>query len=201
MCSYNRINGEFASENEWLLTKVLRDEWGFDGFVVSDWGAVSDRVKGLKAGLDLEMPSSGGTNDAEIAAAVKSGKLDEQILDAAVERILKKIYQFSESRMSCEFDKDAHHIIAEKIAKESAVLLKNEGSILPLSRGMKIAFIGEFAQNPRFQGGGSSHINAYRVTSALDAYPDAAFARGYTLEDQPDDEILQEALDIAEKLM
>ena len=148
MCSYNKINGTFASENHWLLTEVLRDEWGFDGYVMSDWGAVNDRIEGLKAGLDLEMPASGGHTDAEIVAAVKAGTLDESVLDTAVERILRIIFKFADRRMPGNFDKERHNQLAAKIAEESMVLLKNDG-ILPLPKeGKKIAFIGKFAAKP-----------------------------------------------------
>ncbi len=175
MCSYNRVNGTFASENKFLLTDVLRKEWGFDGFVVSDWGAVNDRVAGLLAGLDLEMPASGGDTDKQIAQAVRDGKLDEKVLDTAVERILKIVYKFLEGRQKGNFDKNAHHLITAEIAKESMVLLKNDSKILPLKEkdASQILFVGAFAQKPRYEGGGSSHINAFKVTGALQAAKDA----------------------------
>lgn len=174
MCSYNKVNGVFASENKTLLTDILRDEWGFDGYVVSDWGAVNNRVAGLEAGLDLEMPSSGGVTDKEIVEAVRSGRLQESTLDKAVERILAKIFKFTENRRAGNFDKKAHHAFAARVEEESAVLLKNNG-VLPLAPGQgKIAVIGVFAEKPRFQGGGSSHINACEITSALQAFDDMA---------------------------
>lgn len=202
MCSYNKINGTFASENHWLLTEVLRDEWSFDGYVMSDWGAVNDRIEGLKAGLDLEMPASGGHTDAEIVAAVKAGTLDESVLDTAVERILRIIFKFADRRMPGNFDKERHDQLAAKIAEESMVLLKNDG-ILPLPKeGKKIAFIGKFAAKPRFQGGGSSHINSCKITSALDAVKQTptitssvTYAQGYDVaEDQTDPNLLAEAV-------
>lgn len=202
MCSYNKINGTFASENHWLLTEVLRDEWGFDGYVMSDWGAVNDRVEGLKAGLDLEMPASGGHTDAEIVAAVKAGTLDESVLDTAVERILRIIFKFADHRMPGNFDKERHDQLAAKIAEESMVLLKSDG-ILPLPKeGKKIAFIGRFAAKPRFQGGGSSHINSCKITSALDAVKESptitssvTYAQGYDVaEDRTDPNLLAEAV-------
>lgn len=202
MCSYNKINGTFASENHWLLTEVLRDEWGFDGYVMSDWGAVNDRVEGLKAGLDLEMPGSGGHTDAEIVAAVKAGTLDESVLDTAVERILRIIFKFADHRMPGNFDKERHDQLAAKIAEESMVLLKSDG-ILPLPKeGKKIAFIGRFAAKPRFQGGGSSHINSCKITSALDAVKESptitssvTYAQGYDVaEDRTDPNLLAEAV-------
>ena len=156
MCSYNKINGVFASENEDLLTKILRDEWGFEGYVVTDWGAVNDRVKGLKAGVDLEMPSTGGYNDKKIVEAVKSGELDEKVLNRAVERMLKVIFSYVDHRHSeAVFDRDKDHEKSVEIETECAVLLEN--------------YIGEFAEKPRYQGGGSSHINSSKVVSALEA--------------------------------
>ena len=203
MCSYNRINGEFASENHWLLTEVLRDEWGFEGYVMSDWGAVNDRVKGLKAGLELEMPGSGGNTDKEIVEAVKSGELEEAVLDRAVERILNIVFKFADNRQEGRFDKEEDHKLAAKIEAESMVLLKNEG-ILPLSaKGKKIAFIGKFAESPRFQGGGSSHINSFKITSALEAVKDVAqvtYAQGYDVkEDVVDQAMLDQAVQTAKE--
>lgn len=198
MCSYNRINGEFASENHRLLTEILRDDWGFKGYVMSDWGAVNERVKGLKAGLDLEMPGNNGRGDLKIIQAVKSGQLNEEVLDTAVERILRIIFDYADNRVPGNFDLEEHHEIAEKIAEESIVLLKNDG-ILPFNmEEQTIAFIGEFAEKPRFQGGGSSHINAWRTESALDAVSgnkNILYARGYSLEnDIVDAQLMEEAV-------
>ena len=203
MCSYNRINGEFASENHWLLTEVLRDQWGFEGYVMSDWGAVNDRVKGLKAGLELEMPGSGGNTDKEIVEAVKSGELEEAVLDRAVERILNIVFKFTDNRQEGKFDLEEDHKLAAKIAGESMVLLKNEG-VLPLSaQGKKIAFIGKFAETPRFQGGGSSHINSFKITSALEAVKEVAevtYAQGYDVkEDVIDQAMLDQAVETAKE--
>ena len=167
MCSYNQLNGTYASEHPWLLTEVLRDEWGFEGYVMSDWGAVNDRVAALKAGLELEMPSSNGVNDEEIVKAVKEGTLDESVLDLAVERILRIIFHWTDHREEQPFTMEEDHLLAQHIAEESMILLKNE-EILPLGTDEKIAFIGGFAKTPRFQGGGSSHINSFRVDNALD---------------------------------
>lgn len=169
MCSYNKINGTYASENHHLLTEILRDEWGFEGYVMTDWGAVADRVKGIAAGLDLEMPGSGGFNDAKIVAAVKDGSLDEKLLDKAVENILKVVFSYADHRHpEAVFDRDADHEKAVKIETECAVLLENNG-VLPLKPDAKVAYIGEYAAKPRYQGGGSSHINASKVTSALES--------------------------------
>ncbi|HAH62721.1 MAG TPA: hypothetical protein DCL73_11565, partial [Treponema sp.] len=133
MCSYNRINGVYSCENKWLLTDVLRKDWGFGGYVMTDWGAMDDRVEALKAGLELEMPSSGGVTDKQIVQAVKDGKLDEKILDTAVGRILSIVFKFIDGRLPGNFDKEKHHELAAKIAENSMVLLKNDGNILPLS--------------------------------------------------------------------
>ncbi len=204
MCSYNRINGTYASENKWLLTDVLRGEWGFEGFVVSDWGAVSDRVKGVEAGLDLEMPSSGGYNDKRIVEAVRSGRLDEKYVDLAVERILNIVYRYVENaKPETPWDKEADHLLSAKIAEECMVLLKNNGA-LPIKSGEKAAFIGEFAERPRFQGGGSSHINSFKVTSAVDAAKaegrDFTYVKGYDVSsDTATDEMIAEAVKAAKE--
>lgn len=201
MCSYNKINGEFASENKKLLTDILREEWGFTGYVMSDWGAVNDRVKGLQAGLELEMPGSGGVQDAKIAAAVREGTLPEQVLDTAVERILEKVFQYVDSELEATFDREAHHRLAAELEQECAVLLKNEGS-LPLDRSKKIAFIGAFAKTPRFQGGGSSHINAFKVANAwdtaLNSGANVVYAEGFPADqDASDEAAFLEAVELA----
>ena len=172
MCSYNRINGELASENKYLLTDILRHEWGFEGNVVSDWGAVSNRAKALTNGLNLEMPTSYGENDRELVKAVEEGKLDEKILDANVESLLKLIFEgYDNIGNSSEFvfDRDKHHDLAAKIAAETFVLLKNEENTLPLKKDIKIAVIGAYAKTPRYQGGGSAHINCHKIIGFLDA--------------------------------
>ena len=200
MCSYNRINGVYASENPWLLTDVLRREWGFKGYVMSDWGAVSDRVAGVAAGLDLEMPSSGGINDRKIVAAVKSGELDEKIVDQACERILEINYRYLDNaRPETPWDQEADHQLSARIAEECMVLLKNDG-ILPLNKTDEVAFIGEFAAKPRFQGGGSSHINAFRTTSAVEAAQGlpVTYVQGYSAaRDMATDEMIAEAVQAA----
>ena len=201
MCSYNQINGTFASENKWLLTDVLRGDWGFKGYVMSDWGAVNDRVKGLEAGLELEMPSSNGVNDALIIQAVKDGSLKEDILDQAVERILRIIFEYADNRAPQEFTMEKDHEEARHIAEESMVLLKNDEQILPLKASEKIAFIGGFAKKPRFQGGGSSHINCFKITNALDSVPSDAqvtYAEGFPADkDLYDDALAAEAIKTA----
>ena len=203
MCSYNRINGVYASEDPWLLTDVLRKEWGFEGYVVSDWGAVSDRVAGVAAGLDLEMPSSGGVNDRKIVEAVKAGKLDEKLVDQACERILNIVFRYLENaKPETAWDMEAQHRQAAEIAAECMVLLKNEGDLLPLDKEDEIAFIGEFAAKPRFQGGGSSHINSFKTTGALEAAEGlkTTYARGYSVErDEATDADVAEAVSAAKK--
>lgn len=203
MCSYNKINGVYAAESKEYLTKILREEWGFDGFVVSDWGAVNDRVKDLEAGMDLEMPSSHGINDKLIIEAVKNGNLAEEVLDLTCERILNVIYRFVENRdEKAIFDRDKDHEIARKVAEETIVLLKNDG-ILPLKETEEIAFIGKFAKYPRYQGGGSSHINSHKVTSAWDMVShldNITYAQGYNDDkDLTDELLLKEAIEVAKK--
>ncbi|WP_394923702.1 glycoside hydrolase family 3 C-terminal domain-containing protein [uncultured Robinsoniella sp.] len=203
MCSYNRINGTYACENKKYLTDILRNEWGFDGFVVSDWGAVNDRVESLKAGLELEMPSSFGINDKKIVAAVESGRLSEECLDEAVERVLNIVYKFVENRdENAVFDREADHRLSREIAAECMVLLKND-QILPLDEKADTVFIGAFAKKPRYQGGGSSHINSFKVESALDAsagMEHITFAPGFITEkDVVDDALIQEAVEAAKK--
>lgn len=205
MCSYNRINGVFASENKWLLTDVLRKEWGFDGYVVSDWGAVNKRVEGLVAGLDLEMPDSGGTTDRQIVEAVKSGKLKQSVLDKTVERILRIVFKFVDGKTEGNFDKEAHHKLVAEIAKKSMVLLKNEKNILPLKEkdAESILFVGEFAKTPRYEGGGSAHINTWKVTSALDAAKACGlkvnYVQGYDVKEKKDKKLLPEAIEASKK--
>ncbi len=169
MCSYNRINGTHASENKHLLTDILRGEWGFEGAVVSDWGAVSDRVAGVRAGLDLEMPAC-PAHDRQIADAVRAGTLPESELDRAAGRVLELALRAAEHRADppAEADLDADHDAAAAMAAQCAVLLKNRG-VLPLGQDQRVAYIGGFAAAPRYQGGGSSHVNPWRVDSALDA--------------------------------
>ena len=201
MASYNKVNGTYMTENKKILTDILRDEWGFDGYVMSDWSAVSDRVKALKAGLDLAMPGEGLYMDQEIVKAVQDGMITEEELDKAVERILKIIFKFTDSDKKGTFDKEYDHNISKKVAEESMVLLKNDG-ILPLpEKGKKIAFIGAFAKTPRFQGGGSSNVNPYKVISALDAaksITEISYAQGFELTgEKRNDELFDAALKTA----
>lgn len=223
MCSYNRINGVYSCENEWLLNDVLRKEWGYEGLVMTDWGAMNKRIPALKAGLDLEMPDCHGETDKQIVEAVNNGTLDEAVLDQTVLRILELVNDYVSQKPDTRpaYDKNAHHTLVQKTASESAVLLKNDGA-LPLVSGQKVAIIGKFADKPRIQGGGSSHINCTKVTSALEAFEainqqpgehvcengvchmvpplryDITYAAGYiTEEDKTDEKLLQEAIETA----
>ena len=179
MNAYNRLNGTYCSDSAYLQKKVLRDEWGFEGIVVTDWGAANDRVLGLKSGNELEMPSSGGYNDRAIIDAVLNGSLDEKVLDEAVDKILSLIIKSVDRLGDYGYDKQAHHNLARKICSESVVLLKNEDNILPLKKEQKIAVIGEMARAPRYQGAGSSVINPTMLDNAFDALIDAGFNPSY----------------------
>lgn len=200
MCSYNKVNGIYASENRYLLTDILRKEWGFDGVVVSDWGAVDTRYMGVHAGLDLEMPSSGGINDEQIVNATTNGLLPEEYVDIAVNNLLKLIYKGDKiNHISVTYDKDEHDALAAKIAEESMVLLKNDDNILPLNKANKVLVIGELADHPRYQGGGSSHITPTKVASLLDGLTDIGvdydYRRGYHLTNgNPDKKLIKHAL-------
>lgn len=167
MCSYNRINGVYASENAWLLTTVLRDEWGFTGAVVSDWGAVRDRVAAVAAGLDLEMPATGGVTDGDVVDAVRSGALSTDQVSDAARRVLRLTDRVTQSA-GAAFDVDKHHQLAREAAAESIVLLRNEDNLLPLDPSSSVAVFGSFATEPRYQGGGSSHVNPTRLDIPLD---------------------------------
>lgn len=184
MNSYNRINGVYASQNEWMQQQVLRKEWGFEGLIVTDWGASVDRVDGVKAGTDLEMPTSGKLNAKKIIAAVQDGTLDESILDERVDAVVDLILKSKPAlAQKHTYDKKEHHKIAQRIAEGSMVLLKNEDNILPLQAGQKIAVIGEMAKAPRFQGAGSSVINPTMLSNAYDELVglgvDVTYAQGY----------------------
>jgi len=201
MCAYNQVNGEFCAENKLLLNDILRDKWGFGGFVVTDWGAVKDRVKGIVSGLDLQMPGSAGHHtDAMIVDAVKSGALDMADLDRTVLRLLEFIAEGMKlSTVDSVFDRQKDHDKAVDIAKECAVLLKNDDNALPIKKGVKAVFIGEFAKKPRYQGAGSSYINSYKVTSALDIMGGGVtYAQGYAIKPgQDDNALLSEAVNAA----
>jgi beta-glucosidase len=207
MCAYNKINGTYCSEHHWLLTEVLREEWGFEGLVVSDWGAVHDRVAALRGGLDLEMPPNLGVSDAAIVEAVRNGSLDESILDDSVQRVLQLIDRSQPALADRgEFDFDEHHALARRAAHESAVLLKNAG-VLPLqpASGSTVAVIGEFARTPRYQGAGSSQVNPTRIDmpldelqSALAGQAEVRFAAGFGIGTTDNDkQLMQEAVELS----
>ena len=184
MNSYNRINGVYASQNKWLQQDVLRDEWGFEGLVVTDWGASVDRIPGLENGTDLEMPSSGTLNTQKIIDAVKNGDLDIKVLDERVDNVVDLIVKSKPNlEKNYKYDVEAHHKLAQRVAEGSMTLLKNEESILPLKSGQKVAVIGELAKSPRFQGAGSSVINATKLDNAYDCLVslgvDVTYAQGY----------------------
>lgn len=171
MSSYNMINGVYANENHHLLQEILRDEWGFNGFVVTDWGACNDFVNGVRAGSNLEMPTTGGDSPVQLQTAIYEGRISEAEVDQRVDELLDIILQTKEAVRSYQgktFDVQIHHTLAQKAAEESLVLLKNEGNILPLKAGTKVAVIGDFAKTPRYQGAGSSMVKPTRLDSALE---------------------------------
>ena len=202
MCAYNRINGVYGSEHAELLTRILRDEWGFEGLVVSDWGAVHDRVASLEAGLDLEMPGPRPRRSAAIVEAVRSGRLDEAVLDQAVLRLLQVIGLAEATPKTGSFDADAHHALARRAAAEGIVLLRNDG-LLPLAAGGSVAVIGRAAADIRFQGGGSSQITPTQVDQPIDELARVApstrftYADGYPEDDADRPELIEEAVALA----
>ena len=205
MSSYNKINGVYANEDRHLLKEILRDEWGFDGFVVTDWGGSNDHVKGVEAGSNLEMPAPGLDSAREILRAVENQTLDTEELDACVDDLLDAILTLKKSALpDAGFDQEAHHRLAKKAAVESAVLLKNEGNILPLKSKTKTALIGDFVFMPRYQGAGSSMVNPTKVEAlaqTADSYhlQVVGMARGYQRNGEPDEEQLKEAVELAKK--
>ncbi len=193
MCAYNRLNGHYCSEHEDLLTTILRDRWGFQGLVMTDWGAVHDRPTGIAAGLELEMPSSGGANDRIAAAAVADGSLAMEDLDRAASRVTQLILAADNNNEKREVDFAAHHELARKAAAEGAVLLKNTDALLPLAESGKLALIGGFAEKPRFQGAGSSQVNAHQIDTPLSMIQNhlgadqVIYAKGYDVDLAEDD--------------
>lgn len=203
MCAYNKLNGTFCSEHHTLLVDILKTKWGFEGLVVSDWGAVHDRVASLKGGLDLEMPGPQGHRVQAVIEAVRSGKLDEEILDESVRRILNIIFKAQATPIDVEFDVEAHHNLARKIASEGMVLLKNNG-ILPLKGQQHIAVIGRAAQEAHFQGGGSSHINPTKVANPfkelqiLAGEAELSYAEGYSKDGTIHQDLIDGAVGLAQ---
>jgi len=206
MCAYNKVNGTYCAENETLMTNILKEEWGHDGLVVTDWGAMNDRVAGLKAGVELEMPGAPNGNDAMIVSAVRSGQLEEAVVDRAVERILTMIFKAQEAlAQDTVYNREAHHALARRVAGEGAVLLKNEGAVLPLQESAKIALLGQFAKNPRYQGAGSSLMNPTQLDNLYDEMvklvgeEQLTYASGYTEKgDQADIALIDGALEAAQ---
>ena len=179
MCAYPKLNGTHCSDHKKLLTDILRTEWGFDGMVVTDWGAMNDRIAAFRAGCDLNMPGGSDYMEKETTAAVRNGTLPESCIDASARRVLKLVFRAAETRKekaACDYD--AHHDLAKQAAEAGAVLLKNEGQLLPLQENAKIAVIGAMAKRMRFQGAGSSHINPTRLSQPLDFLPGALYAPG-----------------------
>ncbi len=183
MNAYNKLNGTYCAENEWLLTHVLREQWGFDGVVVTDWGAENEIDKGIAAGQNLEMPGSAGLGAAKLVEAVRNGTLDEAVLDERVGELVELIKKSQNTLCDCEYSKEEHHAFARRVAENSMVLLKNDGGMLPLKEGQTVAVIGEMAKKPRYQGAGSSQIVTTELESAYDAFlkegVGIVYAQGY----------------------
>ena len=206
MSSYNLINGIYANENAHLLQDILRDEWGFDGAVVTDWGGSNDHALGVKNGSTLEMPAPGGDAVRELLAAVRSGKITEADVDARLDELLTLVLDTHAAveRHSRSFDADAHHALARRAAGESVVLLKNDDALLPLAEGTRVAVIGDFAETPRYQGAGSSAVNSIKVDTFLDCLNDSGlhsvgFAPGFDRQGKPDAAKQAEAVALAAK--
>lgn len=205
MCSYNKINGYYGSENSYLLTKVLRSKWEFEGATVTDWGAANNRVEGIKAGLDLEMPGSSGSLDVEIIEGVKTHNIKESHIDKAVENLLTVVFKNCKNGDNVyKYDREIHHNIARKAAQESSVLLKNKDSILPLNNEQSIAVIGAFAKKPRYQGAGSSKVNPTKLSNAYDEFVKSGlnfeYAKGYDLSGRcVEDNLIEEAKKVAKE--
>lgn len=194
MCSYNKINGTYASENKKLLSDILRKEWGYEDLLVTDWGAIDDRSFGFEAGCDLAMPGGSGWGEKAAAENVKSKKLEEKYIDKSASRVLKFAFKAEEAlKGDFSFSKEDHHALCAEIAAKSAVLLENKDNVLPLKKEDKICFIGDMAEHPRFQGSGSSHINPTVTESVRDLWPEVPFARGCQKDGSSSDELIEEA--------
>ena len=204
MSSYNLVNGTYANENKHLLREILRGEWGFDGAVITDWGGSNDHALGVKNGSTLEMPAPGGDSVRELLAAVESGKITESDIDARLSELLPLVFDTKAALDAAprEFDAAAHHALARRAAEESLVLLKNEGSLLPLAAGTKVAVIGDFAKNPRYQGAGSSMVNSTQVDVLLDKLIDSelnviGYQQGFDRHGKPDAALQKSACELA----
>ena len=204
MSSYNLVNGTYANENKHLLMEILRGEWGFDGAVITDWGGSNDHALGVKNGSTLEMPAPGGDSVRELLAAVESGKISESDIDARLSELLPLVFDTKAALDAAprEFDAAAHHALARRAAEESLVLLKNEGSLLPLAAGTKVAVIGDFAKNPRYQGAGSSMVNSTQVDVLLDKLIDSelnviGYQQGFDRHGKPDAALQKSACELA----
>ncbi len=198
MCSYPKINGVHASDHKELLTDILRNEWGFDGLVVTDWGAMNDRIEGFRAGCDLNMPGGSNYMEREVLEAVKAGTLCEEAVDACARRVLKLVIRAGE-RKTENFAQDEHHALARQAAEQGAVLLKNTDNILPLKREQKVVLVGHMAKYPRYQGAGSSHINPFKVVSASETMHDCACIPGCDEQGNADDVMIAEAVAAAKE--
>ena len=200
MCAYPKLNDVHCSDNKRLLTDILRTEWGFGGMVVTDWGAMNDRIEGFRAGCDLNMPGGSDYMEKEVLQAIKDGTLPESCVDDSARRVLELVFRAAETlKAPASCDYEAHHALAKRAAAEGAVLLKNEGGILPLQQGAKIAVIGAMAKNLRYQGAGSSHINPTGLSQPLDFLPDAIYAPGCDERGDTTDALLDEARAAAEQ--
>ena len=204
MSSYNLVNGTYANENKHLLMEILRDEWGFDGAVITDWGGSNDHALGVKNGSTLEMPAPGGDSVRELLAAVESGKISESDIDARLSELLPLVFDTKAALDAAPraFDAAAHHALARRAAAESLVLLKNEGALLPLAAGTKVAVIGDFAKNPRYQGAGSSMVNSTQVDVLLDKLIDSelnviGYQQGFDRHGKPDAALQKSACELA----
>ena len=200
MCAYPKLNGVHCSDNKALLTDILRTEWGFGGMVVTDWGAMNDRPEGFRAGCDLNMPGGSDYMEKEVLQAVKDGTLPERCIDDSARRVLKLVFRAAQTlKEKTDCDYEAHHALAKRAAVEGAVLLKNEGGILPLKRDAKIAVIGAMAKSIRYQGSGSSHINPTKLSQPLDFLPDALYAPGCDDRGDTTESLLAEAKKAAQQ--
>ena len=200
MCAYPKLNGVHCSDNKALLTDILRTEWGFGGMVVTDWGAMNDRPEGFRAGCDLNMPGGSDYMEKEVLQAVKDGTLPERCIDDSARRVLKLVFRAAETlKAPATCDYEAHHALAKRASLEGAVLLKNEGGILPLKKDAKIAVIGAMAKNLRYQGSGSSHINPTKLSQPLDFLPDAIYAPGCDDRGDTTEDLLSQAAKTAQE--